>query len=214
MKEELFKNLEKAMYDYDKEKAKEIALKIVEENINTVEAVDVLSSSIATIGDKFSSGELWLPDLMLAADTMKGALAILEKELLNQGIERKSQGKIVLGTVYGDIHNIGKNMVGTLFSAAGFEVIDLGENVESKDFIEAVKKNKPDVLAMSALLTTTAPEQKRVIEGMIKEGIRKNVKIIVGGGCVTQEFSDLIGADGFEPTAPLAVDLVKRLLNK
>ncbi len=119
---------------------------------------------------------------------------------------------MILGTVFGDIHNIGKTMVGALLTAHGFKVIDVGTNVTSAQFVEAVKENQPDILAMSALLTTTAVEQAKVIETLKEEGLRDQVKVIVGGGAITPEFAAQIGADGYRATAPEAVDLAVELV--
>jgi len=123
-------------------------------------------------------------------------------------------GIIVIGTVYGDIHTIGKTMVATLLIAEGFIVNDLGINVTSEHFVEGIKKYKADILAMSALMTTTAPEQRKVIETLKKDGLRDRVKIMIGGGAITQEFTNSIGADGYDPTAPGAVKLARRLIGK
>ena len=128
------------------------------------------------------------------------------------GSSQSSLGKVVIGTVFGDIHSIGKSMVATLLYAAGFKVIDLGINVKSDDFLAAVKEHDADILAMSALLTTTAMEQKRVIEGLKEAGLRQKVKVIVGGSPINQEFADSIGADGYGATAPEGVKIAKRLM--
>jgi 5-methyltetrahydrofolate--homocysteine methyltransferase len=165
------------------------------------------------IGERFGKGELFLPDLMLAAKTMQIAMVPLKGEILKKGLKVPSKGRIVIGTVYGDLHSIGKGLVATLLNANGFEVIDLGVNVRANSFIESINSNSPDIIAMSALLTTTAPEMEHVIDSLKKTGIRNKIKVIVGGGPITQEFADDIGADGYEPTAVLAVELVKKLLN-
>jgi methanogenic corrinoid protein MtbC1 len=138
----------------------------------------------------------------------------LEEEILKSGKKREVLGKIVIGTVLGDLHTIGKQMVGTLLRANGFEVIDLGIDISAEKFIDAIKKNNADILAMSALLTTTAYEQKNVMEVLDKENLRNNVKVMVGGGAVTKDFADRIGADGYDSTAPGAVSLAIELINK
>ena len=212
MKDQIFNSLQKAMFEYDEESAKNLAEEAIREEIDPIETINILTKSIGEIGNKFEKEELWLPDLMLAAKTMQTAIKPLEAEIKKKGIKRQSVGKIVIGTVYGDLHSIGKSIVATLLAANGFEVIDLGVNVEAGKFIEAVNKYNPDMLAMSALLTTTAPEQQRIISAFEDEGIRDRIKIIVGGGPITREFADNIGADGYEPTAPLAVKLAKGLM--
>ena len=212
MRKEIFGDLQKAMIDYDAELSKNLAQKSIKEGIDPIETINVLTKSIAEIGDKFEKFELFLPDLMLAANTMQTAIGPLEEHLKKKGLKRPSIGKVVIGTVFSDLHSIGKCMVATLLVASGFDVIDLGVDVESKKFIEAVKNYNPDILAMSSILTTTAPEQERVISALIDSGLRDNIKIMVGGGPITEEFARSIGADGYEPTATLAVKLAKRLI--
>ena len=209
---EILDGLTKAILEYDKEKAASLAKKAVEQGMDPVETLDALIAAIRQVGDAFGTGELFLPDLVGAADAMQAATPVLEEEIARRGVERKSSGSIVIGTVYGDIHNIGKTMVATLLAADGFAVNDLGINVTAEEFIGGIKKHKPDILAMSALMTTTAPEQKKVIETLKEENLRDTVKIIVGGGAITQEFADEIGADGYDPTAPGAVKLARTLL--
>jgi methanogenic corrinoid protein MtbC1 len=132
--------------------------------------------------------------------------------ITKQGKERESAGKVVVGTVAGDIHNIGKTILGTLLTADGFEVIDLGIDVPTEKFVTSVKEQKPDVLAMSALLTITAQEQKNVIQALMREEIRDDVKIMVGGGAISEHFAEKIGADGYDPTAPGGVSLARRFM--
>ncbi len=129
-------------------------------------------------------------------------------------MERESAGTVVLGTVYGDIHSIGKTMVGSLLTADGFVVYDIGIDIPAEKFVEEVTTKQPDILAMSSLLTTTAPEQRKVISILKEAGLRDKVKIMVGGGAITQEFADEIGADGFETTAPGAAKLARKLVSK
>ena len=209
---DILSRLKKAILEYDEAGAANCARKVVEEGINPVEALNAMTVAIRQVGDGFGSGELFLPDLVGAADAMSAATPILEEEISRSGASRESLGIIVIGTVYGDIHTIGKTMVATLLSAEGFQVIDLGINVTAEGFIEGVKKHNANILAMSALLTTTAPEQRKVIDHLNKEGIRDKVKVIVGGGAITQEFADSIGADGYDPTAPGSVKLVRKLI--
>ncbi len=167
---------------------------------------------MSVVGDGFSTGELWLPDLVGAADASQAAMPILEEEIKRRGQQAKSLGTVVLGTVSGDIHTIGKSMVGVLLVAQGFRVVDIGADVPTAKFVKAVKENKADILALSALLTTTAPQQGKVISALKEAGLRDQVKIMVGGGAITQEFADSIGADGYGATAPGAVELAKSLL--
>ena len=143
---------------------------------------------------------------------MSAATAILQAEIAKTGAKQKSNGIIVIGTVYGDIHDIGKNMVATLLRAAGFEVHDLGVNIPAKDFVAAVVRFNAEILAMSALLTTTAPEQRKVIQALVAEGLRDRVRVMVGGAGLTAAFAKDIGADGYGTTAPAAVRLAKSWL--
>jgi len=211
---EILENMSKAVEEYDVEHAAAWAKKAIEAKVDPLAAIDALTETIRQIGDRFGKGELWLPDLVGAADAMQSAMPILEEELRRKGGERKAVGTVVVGTVFGDIHSIGKAMVCTLLTAGGFNVHDLGVNVKAEEFVTAVKEHNPHILAMSALLTMTAPEQRKVIETLVNEGIRSKVKIMVGGGAITQEFADSIGADGYDPTAPGAVTLAKKLLGK
>jgi corrinoid protein of di/trimethylamine methyltransferase len=212
MNAEILERLQKAVLEYNESEAASCARKVVEEKIDPLEALNAMTVAIRQVGDGFGRGELFLPDLVGAADAMSAATPILEEEISKSGADRKSLGTVVIGTVYGDIHTIGKTMVATLLSAEGFQVIDLGINVTAEKFIEGVKKNNADILAMSALLTTTAPEQRKVINSLIKEGLRNKIKVMVGGGAITQDFADSIGADGYDPTAPGSVKLARKLL--
>jgi len=211
---EILEGIKKSIIDYDAEGAASCARKAVKEKMDPIKVLDAITEAIREVGDGFGRGELWLPDLVGAADAMSSAMPILEQEIKRRGVKRASLGTIVIGTVYGDIHSIGKNMVCALLTAEGFTVHDLGINVTAEQFIDGIKKFKPDILAMSALMTTTAPEQKKVIDALRKEGIRDKVKIMVGGGGITQEFSDNIGADGYDPTAIGAVKLARSLVGK
>lgn len=210
--DEIIENLGKAVLEYDKALSEHWARRAVEAKIDPVEALGALTRAIRQVGDGFGRGELWLPDLVGAASAMQGAMPILEEQLRKEGKTPESLGLVIIGTVFGDIHNIGKNMVATLLIAAGFKVIDLGINVEAEQFVAAVKEHSPKILALSALLTTTASEQGKAINTLIEGGLKDKVKVMVGGGAITQEFAEKIGADGFAPTAPKAVELAKRLV--
>jgi corrinoid protein of di/trimethylamine methyltransferase len=212
-KNEILENLSKAIYEYDAGKASESAERAVKSGIDPLDAVDTMTHAIKEIGDAFGRCELWLPDLVGASSAMQAAMPILEEEIKKRGSTRKSLGVVIAGTVFGDIHSIGKAMVVTLLRAAGFQVEDLGVNVTAKTFIDAVKKNNADLLVMSALMTTTIAEQQEVISELTKEGLRKKVKVMVGGAAVNDEFAESIGADGYDPTAPGAVDLAKQLIS-
>ena len=153
------------------------------------------------------SGEMFIPEVLMAAQAMSGAVEIL-KPLLAEG-ESASAGKIVIGTVKGDLHDIGKNLVVMMLESAGFDVIDLGVDVEPAAFVKAIQDNQPKVVGLSALLTTTMPMMKKSIESIQESGLRDNVKIIVGGAPVNQAFADEIGADGYAPDAGAASKMAK-----
>ena len=212
--DEILDNLRKAITQYDREGAVDWARKAVQEKIDPIKALDVMTVAIREIGDAFGAGELWLPELVGAATAMTAATPIIEEEIERVGATRESQGTVVIGTVYGDIHTIGKTMVSTMLTADGFDVNDLGINITAESFVAATIEHKADILALSALMSTTAPEQRNVIEALKKQGIRDTVKVIVGGGAITQEFADSIGADGYDPTAPGAAKLARTLLGK
>lgn len=211
---ETLENLKRAVVEYDTEAAASWARKIVEEKVDPIKALDALTETIKQVGDRFGRGELWLPDLVGAADAMQAAMPIIEEELKRTGAKRETMGTVVAGTVFGDIHSIGKSMVCTLLVAGGFEVHDLGVNIKAEEFLEAMEKYQADILAMSALLTTTAAEQKKVIDTLKEKDIREKVKVMVGGGAITAEFAESIGADGYDPTAPGAVELARRLVGR
>jgi len=205
--------LKDIVLNFDIDNAEEIAKKAIQEGADPILAANALTEAIREVGDAFGRGELFLPDLVCASEVLKKAFPVINDAIEKKGEVQSSLGKVVIGTVYGDIHSIGKGMVATLLYAAGFKVIDLGINVKGEDFLKAVKEEHADVLAMSALLTTTAMEQKKVIEGLKEAGIRDKVIVVVGGSPINQEFADSIGADGYGATAPEGVKLVKKLLN-
>jgi methanogenic corrinoid protein MtbC1 len=211
---EILENLKRAVLEYDSKGAASWARKAMEEKIDPIKAMDALTEVIREVGDGFGKGELFLPELLGAADAMLSATPIIEEEIKKTGGKRNSVGTAVMGTVHGDIHNIGKLMVCMLLTADGFEVIDLGIDVEAGRFVEAVKKYKPDILGMSALLTPFVSEQQKVINMLKEEGLRDKVKIIVGGGAISEAIAESTGADGYDPTAPGAVKLARKLIGK
>jgi corrinoid protein of di/trimethylamine methyltransferase len=212
MASEILEQLKKMVTDFDIDNAESTANEAIEQGVDPLKAAEALTEGIREVGDKFGTGELFLPDLVCASEVVKQALPVISAEIEKQGKQIKSLGKVVIGTVFGDIHSIGKSMVATLLFASGFEVIDLGVNVKGEEFLKAAKEQTPDIIAMSALLTTTMMEQKSVIEGLKKENIRNKVRVIVGGSPINQEFAENIGADGYGATAPEGVKLARSLL--
>jgi len=211
---DLLNDLKKSIKTYDRNMAARTVDKIIENKMDPMVAMNAMTETIRIIGEGFEKGEYFLPDLAGAADAMNGALPPLEKKIKENGRKVENQGKIVIGTVLGDIHDIGKTMVSTLLKAAGFTVFDIGIDIKAEVFVNALKEHDADILAMSALLTTTAPEMEKVISLIKEENLRDKIKIIIGGGAINQEFADKIGADGYDPTAPGAAKLAKKLIGK
>lgn len=172
----------------------------------------VLVQGMKAVGDDFRDGILFVPEVLLAAGAMKGGMAILRPLLVETGAPKL--GKMVVGTVKGDIHDIGKNLVGMMMEGAGFEVIDLGINTDVDQFLAAIEEHKPDILGMSALLTTTMTYMKVVIETLKEKGIRDQMIVLVGGAPLNAEFGQAIGADAYCKDAAIAVDTAKRLIGQ
>ena len=208
--EEILRGLSKAVIEGDLEVTKKLSKTAIERKIPPLRAINEgLSKGIDVIGDRFGRGEIYLPELILAADAINGGLEIL-LPALPKGEETK-KGKIVLGTVKGDIHEIGKNIVAVLLTAKGFEVYDLGRDVPLEKFVEKAIEVKADVVGMSALLTTTMEGQKRVVEELKEAGLRDKVKTIVGGAPISQAWANRIGADAYGENATEAVVKIKAL---
>jgi len=169
-----------------------------------------LLAGMSVVGEGFKKAEVFFPEVLVAANAMKAGMEPLKPLLAEKNIGYS--GKAVLGTVRGDLHDIGKNLVGMMLEGAGFEVIDLGADVSPERFVETVKGENADIIGMSSLLTTTMPMMKRVIESLSTSLIRERVKVMVGGAPITQQYADEIGADGFAPDAATAVDKAKELM--
>ncbi len=213
MTEQILSDLREAVLYYDPEEAKKLAQKALDMGVDPVVALEEgLARPLREIGDRFGTGEAFITELIAAAQAMEAGAEVLNQEIARRGATRKKLGTFLIGTVEGDIHSIGKNIVATMLSTAGFEVIDLGTDVPTQTFIDNVKKHHPDILGLSALMTTTMTKQKEVIEALKAAGLREGLKIIVGGAPVTEDWVKEIGADACGLDALNAVEASLRLL--
>jgi len=209
----LTSTLREQLLTFDADKFVGTVKKLIAEGVSPIEVVNALTQVLKEIGKKFESGELFLVHLVVAGDLARRTTTeVLEPLLKKSGGERKALGRVVIGTVAGDIHDIGKNIVAMLLFTAGFEVYDLGKDVSAEEFVKKTKELNPDIVAMSALLTTTLPAQREVVQALNKSGLRDKVKILVGGAPTTGEWAKEIGADGYGADAIEAVKVAKKLL--
>lgn len=210
-KEALINSIKEALVNLEEERAKELVK--IALNVG-VDAKEILSKGIVEgmeiIGKKFESSEYYLPELVVAGEICNEIFEIVKPIMKEEG----RVGKVVIGTVRGDLHDIGKNLVAMMLESAGFEVVDLGADVPKEKFIEAIRNEKPDILAMSTLLTSTMMEMKDVIEELKRQNLRENVKIIVGGAPITEDFAKEIGADGYGENAIEGVKICKQWMEK
>ena len=207
-------DLKRAIIEYDEALAVVSAKNAIAESIDPNKIFGAMTDAIREVGDLFGEGELWLPDLMAASAAISKATPVVEEALKKTGGQRKSLGNVVIGTVRGDIHNTGKNMVALMLTAEGFAVHDVGEDVSVDKFVGAIKEYNANILCMSALLTTTLTGMKDVIDSLEEHGIRDKVKILVGGAPLNQQYADRVGADGYHPTAPGGAKLARKLIGK
>ncbi|RLB15430.1 MAG: cobalamin-binding protein [Deltaproteobacteria bacterium] len=185
---------------------------MLEKNFSAQEILNLgMLSAMEIIGDRFTDGTVFIPEVLLSARAMNEALKVLEPHLASS--DKQRQGTIMIGTVRGDLHDIGKNMVLTMLKGVGFKVIDLGVNVKSENFVREIVDKKPDILGMSALLTTTMPQMQVVIESLVEAGLKESIKVMIGGAPVTEKFAMDIGADGYARDAGEAVSLAKQLVS-
>jgi 5-methyltetrahydrofolate--homocysteine methyltransferase len=206
-----YKPLHDAILTGDSKTAKAIAEKAAAAGVDPIRLVqEIMMPAMAEVGRRFECNDYFVPELLMAARAMKAALDPLRPLLI--GKKSQSQGKVLVGTVLGDLHDIGKNLVISLLEGAGFEVLDLGVNVSPTQFVRKIRENKPDIVAMSALLTTTMPAMKTTIEAMKEAGVRDSVKVIIGGAPITQHYADEIGADGYSESASGSVALARKVL--
>lgn len=215
MHEDLLQEMRRSIVDGASESAEALARAALASGLAPLIAIDDgFVPGMEHVGQEYARRTMFLPDMMASAEAMKSAMKILEPELRKQGMERPSAGTVILGTAQGDIHEIGKALVGTLLTASGFCVHDLGVNVGGETFARAVCDLKADIVGVSALLTTTMRGQKTVIEVLTHEGLRSRVKVMVGGAPVTRQWAEEIGADGYAKDAMAAVALARSLMDR
>jgi trimethylamine corrinoid protein len=210
---DVLNQLQEAVIAGDPERARELAAQALAASIAPLDAIDqALNPGMQIVGDRYECGDYFIPDLMMAAEAMKAAMEELEPELTARQEQRQILGTVVIGTVEGDIHEIGKSLVATMLGAAGFQVHDLGVDVPVSRFVEQVKATNANVVGLSALLTTTMRNQEVVIEALKEAGLREGVKVVIGGAPASPEWAETIGADAYAENANEAVGVVKQLL--
>jgi corrinoid protein of di/trimethylamine methyltransferase len=213
MSKELLLAMAQSVIDGEDEDAAHLAQQAIDEGIEPLAAINEgFVAGLDEVGQQFGCGEMFLPDLVLAAEAMKAAMAVLEPELNRRGAARQMLGTVVIGTVEGDIHDIGKTLVATMLSASGFKVYDLGVNVSIQNFIDKAGEVEANLVGLSALLTTTMVKQKVLIELLEEAGLRSKIKVLVGGAPVTRSWAEEIGADGYREDAIGAVAVAKELV--
>ena len=207
-----FEDLSKQVITGNQVKVKEVTQALIDEGSVPLDIINLgLIAGMNIVGSRFKNGEMFVPEVLMAAKSMSAGIEIVKPLIADK--DMPSIGKVLLGTVKGDLHDIGKNLVGMMLESGGFTVINMGIDISPEQFIKAVKEHNPDILAMSALLTTTMLHMKDTIELLKEEGLHNKVKVIVGGAPISQDFADEVGADGFAPDAASAVDLCKKLLS-
>ena len=211
MSKELFEQMAQSILDGEEDVAAELAQKALDAGIDPLAAItEGYMPGVNEVGDSFACGQAFLPELVMAGEAMKAAIAVLEPAMKEAGTERKMLGKVVLATVEGDIHEIGKSLVGTMLTSSGFDVYDLGVDVSTADILAKAEEVSADIVGLSALLTTTMVKQKEVIDEITKRGMK--VKVMVGGAPVTKEWVHKIEADGYSEDAIGAVNVAKELM--
>jgi len=212
---ELEKKINEAVNTLDSEKVSEVTKELIDKGANPIEVTNAFARVLREIGKRYESGELYLVELLAAGESARKAITeIVEPKLKLLGVKRETIGRVLLGTVEGDIHDIGKNIVAALLSSAGFEIIDLGKDVSTEKFVDAVKENKPHIIGLSALMTTSMIKQRDIIEALRKEGLRDKVKVVVGGAPTSQQWAEEIGSDAYGADAIEALKLCKSLVGK
>jgi corrinoid protein of di/trimethylamine methyltransferase len=214
-KETIFEQLRATIIAGDKEGLQQTVAEALKEGLPPSEIIEQgMSPGMKEVGERFARYEIYLPEMMMSAEAWENAMKILEPKLVESGGARQIQGKVVLGTVRGDVHSIGKNIVGAMLKMSGFEVFDLGVDIAPSAFVTKAEEVGADIIAASALMSTTIPQQKSIIEHLEARGIRKKYCFLVGGGSTTQEWADSIGADGYGRTAGDATALALKAVAK
>ncbi|EGW37183.1 MULTISPECIES: corrinoid protein [unclassified Desulfosporosinus] len=191
--------------------AKTLTQKMIDNGVDPLEIINQgLMAGMNVVGVRFKAGDMYVPEVMMSARAMSTGIELVKPLIADK--DMPSAGKVLIGTVKGDLHDIGKKLVVMMMESAGFEIIDLGVDIDPATFVKGVKEHKPQVIGMSALLTTTMLSMKDTVEALKKEGLRDTVKIIIGGAPITQGFADQIGADGYAPDAATATELCRRLI--
>ncbi len=210
---EILRQLQQAVIVGEPDQARELAAQALEAGVVPLIVIEgALNPGMQVVGDRYERGEYFIPDLVMAAEAMKAAMKMCEPALMARQEQRQVPGTVVIGTVEGDIHEIGKSLVATMLSAAGFQVHDLGVDVPASQFVEQVQETGANVVGLSALLTTTMRNQEAVIEALKEAGLREQVKVIIGGASAGPEWAQTIGADAYAENANEAVGVVKQLL--
>ena len=208
--DDLQKELYNAVLEGQRDIAKEKVEQALADGMDAGEVLDVMVTAMGEVGRLFEEGEYFVPEMLIAARAMKTGMEILKPKLVDADIQ--PAGLVVAGTVKGDLHDIGKNLVLMMLEGAGFQIVDLGSDVAPETFVAAVKEHQPDFLAMSALLTTTMPGMQTTIEALKAAGVRDQVKVLIGGAPITDAYAEKIGADGYAPDASRAVKLAKSMV--
>ncbi len=205
-------DLRNAILQYDSEAAKKAAEEVVKAKVNPMDAIRTLTAAIGEVGERFHREEIFLPHVVMAADAMQAAVEIIRQSMSEEELRKAKLGKVVIGTVEGDLHDIGKNIVMMMMIAAGFDVVDLGRDIRADEFIRKAREEKADIIALSCLMTTTLPYQRELIEELNRLRLRDRFRVMVGGGPVTREWAKNIGADGYGVDAHEAVEVARKLL--
>ncbi len=206
-----FEDLSQAVFEGDEARVVEVTKSLLDSGVDPLDVINKgLIAGMDRVGVLFKNNEMFVPEVLMSAKAMNAGVEVVKEK--QQAFDMPSLGKVVIGTVRGDLHDIGKNLVAMMMESSGFTVYNLGVDIEPAKFVEAVKEYRPDIVAMSALLTTTMMNMKETIDALKEAGLKDKVKVIIGGAPITQEFADEIGADGYAPDAASATEVCKQLV--